>query len=113
MGYWQKTMERYNIPDHSGHPWAALLQQSLASVEPETFAELEASGELTAFLSCQVDDAITSIAAMQKQGMEYQEAEECALDSMLPKEPTEIEDWEEEEAEQEAIDAFSDWIEGL
>lgn len=110
MGYWTKTQERYKIRDRATHPWADTLKQSLAQVEPNTLAELEASGELDAFLSVKVQECITAIRSMQAQGMGYDEAKECAFDSMLPKEPEEAEDWEREGAEQDAIDAFSDWI---
>lgn len=110
MGYWSKTMERFNIKDRSTHPWAELLKKTLAQVEPTTLAELEANGELDAFLSCKVDECEKSIRAMQAQGMEYDEAKESAFESMLPREPEVVEDWEKEGAEQDAIDAFSDWI---
>lgn len=110
MGYWTKTQERYKIRDRSTHPWADTLKQSLAQVEPVTLAELEAAGELDAFLSVKVDDCIKSIRSMRAQGMDYETAKEAAFDSMLPKEPEEAEDWEREGAEQDAIDAFSDWI---
>jgi hypothetical protein len=36
MGYWKSTMERFKIQDYSEHPWAELLKQALAAVEPLT-----------------------------------------------------------------------------
>lgn len=110
MGYWSTTMERFNIRDRSQHPWADLLKKSLAQVEPVSLAELEAAGELDAFLSVKVDECIQSIRAMQKQGMDYEEAKESAFESMLPREPEVEEDWEREGAEQDAIDLFGQWI---
>ena len=103
-------MERFKIRDRSMHPWADLLKRSLAQVEPETLAELEANGELDAFLSVKVNECIVSIRAMQKQGMDYEDAKECAFDSMLPKQPEESEQWEQEGAEADAVSVFSDWI---
>lgn len=110
MGYWSTTMERFNIRDRSQHPWADLLKKTLAQVEPVSLAELEAAGELDAFLSVKVDECIQSIRAMQKQGMDYDEAKESAFESMLPREPEVEEDWEREGAEQDAIDLFGQWI---
>lgn len=110
MGYWSTTMERFKIKDRSQHPWADLLKKSLAQVEPVSLAELEAAGELDAFLSVKVDECIQSIRAMQKQGMDYDEAKESAFESMLPREPEVEEDWEREGAEQDAIDLFGQWI---
>lgn len=110
MGYWSTTMERFNIRDRSQHPWADLLKKTLAQVEPVSLAELEAAGELDAFLSVKVDECIQSIRAMQKQGMDYEEAKESAFESMLPREPEVEEDWEREGAEQDAIDLFGQWI---
>lgn len=103
-------MERFKIRDRSQHPWADLLKKSLAQVEPVSLAELEAAGELDAFLSVKVDECIQSIRAMQKQGMDYEEAKESAFESMLPREPEVEEDWEREGAEQDAIDLFGQWI---
>jgi len=111
MGYWTSTMERFKIIDRSNHPWADTLTQALAQVEPETLAELTASGELNAFLSCKVDECMKSIRSMESQGMDHDEAKECAFESMLPKEPEDVEDWEQEGAEADAVDAFSKWIE--
>lgn len=111
MGYWSNTMERYKIRDRSMHPWAELLRGTLANVEPESFAELETTGELNAYLSVKVDECIQSIRTMQKQGMDYQTAKECAFDAMLPKaEQAVAEDWEDEGALADMTDAFSDWI---
>jgi len=112
MGYWKKTMERFKIQDQTTHPWADLLKETLTQVEPETLAELIEAGELDAFLSVKVDECERSIRAMQKQGMDYQEAKECAFESMLPSTPKEAEDWEHEAAEADAAAAFSDWIDG-
>jgi hypothetical protein len=110
MGYWKTAIERFKIQDYSQHPWAELLQNTLAHVEPETLAELQASGELNAFLSVKVDDCIKSIEVMQKQGMDHQEAQELALSDMLPKEREEIEDWEDEGALADLVAEFSDAI---
>jgi hypothetical protein len=111
MGYWTNTMERFGIKDRTQHPWAELLKQTLAQVEPATLAELEADGELGAFLSVKVDECMKSIRDMQQGGMEYETAKELAFESMLPREPETVEDWELEGAQQEEADAFSDWIE--
>lgn len=111
MGYWTNTLERYKIRDYSNHPWANTLKQSLAKVEPETLAELEASGELTAFLSVKVDACMKEIRSMVQSGMDHEAAKEIAFESMLPSEPETIEPWEQEGGEQDAIDGFSKWIE--
>lgn len=110
MGYWKTTMERFGVQDYLGRPWAQLLQASLAEVEPKTLEELEASGDLSSFLSVNVHECMTSIDAMQKQGMDYEVAKECAFDSMLPKPMDVIEHWEEEGSQQYMLDAFGDWI---
>lgn len=110
MGYWTSTQDRFKIRDYSNHPWADTLKKSLAAVEPQTLAELEANGELNAFLSVKVDECMKNIRTNQQVGMDYEAAKESAFDSMLPKEPEDVEDWEREGAEQDAIDGFSDWI---
>jgi hypothetical protein len=110
MGYWTSVVKRDGLKDLTNHPWAQLLKDTLAQVEPDTLAELEASGELADFLTVKVAQCKLDIRSYMKGGMDHQEAQELALADMLPKEPEEIEDWEDEGALADLVAEFSDAI---
>jgi hypothetical protein len=107
MGYWTSIVKRDGLKDLTNHPWAQLLKDTLAQVEPDTLTELEASGELADFLTAKVAQCKLDIRSYMKGGMEHQEAQELALADMLPKEREEPTDWEEEGALADLAAEFS------
>lgn len=111
MSYWTKLKAKHNIPDRPNHPWAELARKSLEQRNAELFKELDDSGQLGAFIDVEVDDCIKRIRALEQEGTDPEAAKEIAFSELFPTEPAEIEDWEEEGGQQDAIDAFSEWIE--
>lgn len=112
MGYWTQLAKRNSVADRSNHPWAELLRKTLHTAKPELLATLEGNGDAEAYVNVQVDDVMRAIRAMMDGGMEYEVAKEVAFEDFLPadEEAGDIDDWEEEGGQQDAIDAFSDWV---
>lgn len=109
MGIWTNKQKAREIPSRHNHPWAQLLLKTMQQVEPELVEELTEEGELEAYLTVHVDNCMKEIRASQQAGMEYAVAKELAFENMLPVEPEEIEDWEQEGGEEDAAEALGQW----
>lgn len=110
MGYWTKLQSRLQVKDRHTHPWAVLLLTATQRATPELVETLKENGDLDAYLSMHVDDIEKRIRQLRADGTDYETAKEIAFEEFFPSEPDEIEDWEEEGGQQDAIDALSDWV---
>jgi hypothetical protein len=114
MGYWTNQQQSDGIQDRSNHPWATLLRKTLDQVQPDFVETLLANGDMEAYLSISVNNCMKEIRRIQKDGSDYQTAKELAFADFLPIDESDDdepwEDWEEEGGQQDAIDAFSAWI---
>lgn len=106
MGYWKTEADKLTA-DVSAHPWATLLDTSLEKSDPELHAQLSDRGELDAYIAVKVSDAIAEYDDMIASGMDKHDAKSEALESLLPSEDDEPEDWEIEGAEEDAVAAFA------
>lgn len=110
MGYWTKTKATYGIKDYAKHPWAELVRKTLGTAEPELLESLTADGELDAYIDCKLDDAVKLVREQINAGTDYATAKEVALADMFPVDPPDIEEYEQEGGQQDAIDAFTEWV---
>lgn len=108
MGYWTDRAEL--LDSQEDHPFYDLLRDALEVAKPSLFAELEAYGDLDAYLTVKVSDALAELDEHAESGLDYDVAKELVLDSLLPKDDEDPED--PTAGHEDAIAALSDWNAG-
>lgn len=89
--------------------WELMLERHLRSYLPDLVTELESQGDFQAYLQVQTNHAMQECLALEDQGMDPLNAQESAMQTLLPIPPDEIdrpEGWELEAGQSEATDAM-------
>ena len=69
---------------------AAILEESLKRANPKLYEELDAAGDVDNYIAVKADECASMMAEFVKHGMDESEAQELAMDGLIPSELEDI-----------------------
>jgi len=103
--YWHKLTTE--VPKGiDSHPWMQIFMDTTEQIKPEMTEELKSKGDFEDYCRVKVAEAVARYQELFDDGYEEQDAKEEVMAYMFPDDEPMTEDWEMEQAEEEAETEF-------